>query len=193
MTKAPQVSSRNKKTDAILDAAQTHFASRGFEATKLAAIARDADVAVGTIYLRFEGKAELLGAVLARVEDAFGAAMDQDDVWDTPFPERFQRIMTAILRTADQEKDLAKLMAMSSFADRPHQDQKNSIFTRIEAHLRDGMAREKLRQDLDPALAAQIAHGMVEGAMRALMLDPERDPKAVVACLADASWRWLRA
>ncbi|MEM9344008.1 MAG: TetR/AcrR family transcriptional regulator [Pseudomonadota bacterium] len=177
-----------EKSSAILAAARAHFAKQGFEATRLSEVARDAGVAVGTIYLRYAGKAELLAGVLGDVEQSFCNAMDTDDIWATPFPERFTKITLAIVDEAAKAPDLAELMALASYAPKTaHQ----AMLPKIEAHIRDGVARGALREDIDPGLAAQMAHGVMEGAMRALMAPNAPDPEAVVAHVADAYGRWL--
>lgn len=193
MTKSAITPAQSKKTDAILDAAQTHFAAHGFEATKLSDVAKDAGVAVGTIYLRYEGKAELLSGVLDRAERSFAEAMDQPEIWGTPFPDRFTSLVAAIFETAGTEPDFARLMALSTYAINTGTHAKSHVLTGIEAHMQDGVVRQELRSDVDLPLAARMAHGMVEGAMRAMMADPSRDPAQVIDHIADASNLWLRS
>lgn len=48
----------------ILDAAERVFAARGYEAAKVAEIAQDCALSMGTIYAIFPGKAELYAALL---------------------------------------------------------------------------------------------------------------------------------
>ncbi len=192
MTEADVSPAQSRKTAAILDAAKRHFAEHGFEATKLSEVAKDAGVAVGTIYLRYEGKAELLSGVLARAEQSFADAIDQKAIWETPFPKRFSALVGTIFEAAGKEQDFARLMALSTYAVNSGTHEKSHVLAAIEAHLQDGVARNELRGDVDLALAARMAHGMVEGAMRALMSDPSRDPGAIIAQIAEASELWLR-
>ena len=180
-----------KKTEAILDAAKAHFAAHGFEATRLSEVAKDAGVAVGTIYLRYECKAELLTGVLQRAEQSFADAMDSPEVWKTPFPERFGSLVGAIFLAASIEKDLAQLMALSTYAAKTGDQEKSQVLDMIEAHMRDGVERSELRDDVDLVLAARMAHGMVEGAMSEMMANPSRDLESVITQIADASARWL--
>ena len=180
-----------QKSNAILDAANEHFAANGFEATKLSDVAKDAGVAVGTIYLRYNGKAELLAGVLDRTEAAFCAAMDTPVVWATPFPQRFTLVVSAMLSTAQKEANLAKLMALVSYASQPSSPDKSRILLKIEEHIQDGMDRGELRADVDPILTSRMAHGMVDGAMRELMTNPKRDAKETTRHIAEAYARWL--
>jgi AcrR family transcriptional regulator len=50
---------------AILDASTRLFAGKGFEQTRIEAIARDADVGIGTVYNHFATKADILAAILS--------------------------------------------------------------------------------------------------------------------------------
>lgn len=179
------------KTEAILDAAEAHFALRGFEATKIADIARDAGVAVGTIYLRYPGKEELLAGILDRVATRFRTAMDDPAITALPFPERFSAIIHAILSTAAQEEHLARLMSLATFAPAGDAQRLGRILSSIEAHLGDGMARGELRGGLDIPLTASIAYGMVEGAMQHMAKSPQTAPETVVKHLAQAWTDWL--
>ncbi|MEM8776886.1 MAG: TetR/AcrR family transcriptional regulator [Pseudomonadota bacterium] len=182
---------QQQKSSAILEAARQHFAKHGFEATKLSDVAQDAGVAVGTIYLRYEGKAELLQGVLDNVETAFCEAMDTAAIWETTFPERFEMIIVAMFETADQQTHFAELMALSGFSAKPTNMQKSPILSKIEAHIHDGIARGELRNDIDPPLAARMAHGMVDGAMRELMTNKMQDPVVTISHITDAYARWL--
>ena len=191
MAPADENPAQSKKTTAILDAAKRHFADHGFEATRLSEVAKDAGVAVGTIYLRYEGKAELLAGVLERAQRSFADAMDDQTIWDTPFPQRFHALIGSIFQAAGAEIDLAALMALSSYAVNAGSHDRSAVLMQIEAHIRDGVTRKELRKDVDLKIVARMAHGMVEGAMREMMAEPSRDPHVIIAHIADASTRWL--
>lgn len=185
------MSKEQDRTDGILHAAVALFAAHGFEGTKLSAVAKRAGVAVGTIYLRYAGKAELLGAVLSTVEDGFCGAMDGEDVWATPFPDRFALIMGHVMQFAAHEEALGPLMAMAPYAVFPSGRPGDAVRAKIASHLDDGVRRGDLRPDLDIRHAAVLAHGMVEAAMIDHMIRPIRTPDAVARDLADACRRWL--
>lgn len=183
--------SQKRKSSAIINAARAHFAAHGFEATKLSEVAKDSGVAVGTIYLRYTSKAELLAGVLDDVEQSFVNAMDTPEIWRTPFPQRFAEVVSAVLSTARDQQGLAELMALSAFASTSPSSGKKRMLEKIAAHIDEGMSRGELRGDLDLALAARMAHGMVEGAMRELMSNPDRNPSDTVAHVANAFSLWL--
>ena len=78
----------------ILDAAQSLFEERGYAATSIAAIAKQAGVSQGTVYLAFETKAELLrtlwNTLLRGEEDAPPVAQlaRYKEVLEEPDPAR---------------------------------------------------------------------------------------------------------
>ena len=191
MPKSETQLSQQQKSQAILNSARKHFAENGFEATKLAHVASDAGVAVGTIYLRYDGKAELLNGVLDDVDASFCDAMDTPEIWSKPFPERFQAIVSAMFATAQAEEHFAELMALSSYSDQALCHHKRRILTKIEEHVQDGVKRAELRDDADVAIVARMAHAMVEGAMREWMANPDRNLDDTIAHIVDAYERWM--
>lgn len=191
MTQDNAHSKQDQKTAGILAAARAQFATLGFEATKLADVATKADVAVGTIYLRYKGKSELLAGVLHAVEASFCAAIDTPIIWEKPFPDRFSLIMHAVINHAMNEKDLGILMALTPYAAPAANETGSTIREMISKQLADGVQREELRSDLNIGLAARLAHGMVEGAIIELMTNPDCEPIDVADELALASSRWL--
>jgi AcrR family transcriptional regulator/DNA/RNA-binding domain of Phe-tRNA-synthetase-like protein len=63
---------------AILDAAERHFLTRGYEAARVDEIAADADVAVGSIYNHFGSKEGLYAELLERALARFEAYMQEE-------------------------------------------------------------------------------------------------------------------
>ena len=74
-----------ERHDRLLAAARREFAARGVDAS-LERIARDAGVAIGTLYRHFPTRLDLLLAALEPRIDEFlegaGAALEVDDPWD---------------------------------------------------------------------------------------------------------------
>ena len=65
---------RERHRNEILDAAEAIFVRNGYEAATVEEIAKQAEFAVGTLYLFFKGKDELYGCVIQRIAQDF---MDQ--------------------------------------------------------------------------------------------------------------------
>ena len=67
---------REAKSNMIVDAAEKMFFSQGFKQTSMDQIARQADVAKGTLYLYFKSKKELYYAVGQRAMECLKAMFD---------------------------------------------------------------------------------------------------------------------
>src|SRR3954453_16282983 len=85
---------------AILDAAERHFADRGFENAKVDEIAADADVAVGSIYNHFGSKEGLYRALLERALELFTAYLEEEPARDLTELERVLDVTGRLARFA---------------------------------------------------------------------------------------------
>ncbi len=98
------------KHDAILDAARTLFARKGYEETTIAGIARAAGVAVGTVYLYFRNKHEVYTAVALDIEATIAAVFQDPTLFNLPFEEALDAMVDAIFRESRAHKDLMALL-----------------------------------------------------------------------------------
>ncbi|MDX2234772.1 MAG: TetR/AcrR family transcriptional regulator [Hyphomonadaceae bacterium] len=169
------------KRDAVLGAGEALFASAGYAGATMADIARAADVAVGSVYRLFPDKAALLAALHQRMEDRFIDAILRG--WRAgPSPaERFGPMIDALLDEAWAVRDVMPLYTLTrdligATAYEPHRRMVDTI-----ARLyREGVAAGAFARH-DPAIAAAIAYGMVDGALRVWMKNPTRARRAAVA------------
>ena len=175
----------------ILAAAAARFAHEGFERTRLADVARDAGLAVGTIYLRHHDKAALLAAVLAGLEGRFATAMDAPDIWAVPWPARFAAVFAAVFELAMRDGSARHLMALSPYAGAEGWRRGDRIRAVIARHVSQGQAEGRFHTDLEPSFVAAITFGMVDGAMEAVMANTDLGPDGAVRHLAQAAERWL--
>lgn len=119
---------RERHRREILHAAERIFIAKGFEATTIEEIAKEAQFAVGTLYLFFKGKEELYGCVIQRI------AHD--------FMEQFQ---SRVLTQKNPEDALATLIELRL----THFDNHRAFFRLVFASPADG------RIDLARALPPQ--------------------------------------
>jgi AcrR family transcriptional regulator len=88
------------KQQAILSAARELFADQGYEETTIVHIARRAGVAVGTLYLYFRNKHDVLLDVCLHLNDEIMAAI-QSPQWFTLLPHQVpQALIEAVFRTS---------------------------------------------------------------------------------------------
>lgn len=174
----------------ILLAARRCFAMAGFEGTTMGAVAREAGVAVGTLYLRAATKEALLARVLEDVETELAEAMATAAQGASAWPDRFGEVFQALLRMAAAMPDLHLLMRLAHHVPPCPGAGPGPIRSWIAKFIRAGQADGALRA-LDPELAAAMAFGLVEGAMNAHASNPRLEGAAVSKALADATTRWL--
>jgi len=80
------------KEQSLLDAALQVADREGLEALTIQKVAREARLAVGTVYVYFEGKEELLRKLYLRSKAAAGARLFQGFSTDLPFRQAFRLI-----------------------------------------------------------------------------------------------------
>ncbi|GAB1644848.1 TetR/AcrR family transcriptional regulator [Krasilnikovia sp. MM14-A1259] len=181
------------RRDAILDAAHTVFARKGYAAAGIADLAGELGIGHGTVYRYFGNKRDVASAVLERALGRIAevVAAELPDATETLDEYRAQvwrighrlyelfaadpalgRLVFFDLATVDDDLRGRHREALERFAD----------FT--AAYLRNGVDRGFLRADLDVEVTARVVNGMVfEGAAQVA-----RDPAALA--LRDA---WIRA
>jgi len=160
------------KRDAVHKAALSLFSRTGFEAVSVADIAREAGVAVGTVYRLYPNKNALLRTLHRTLEKRFVDRMRE--VWDRglPYAERFIDLCEGLFDLIDEER--AQLAIVGMTTDIQFDDGSlpgDAVRAEIEVMLAEGIAAEAFRDD-DPALLAAIAHGMVNGAMIRWLRNP---------------------
>ncbi len=152
---------RNKadKWRRILEAASSLFATRGFEATTTAAIAEEAGIGTGTLYLYVTSKEDLLVAVFREeVDQLWDDAFAQVDP-DAPVLSQLMRAFGHATAYHEKEPELARIYF------------KELMF--VSPAMRAGVT-DFMRQHL-AKLTAQLDRAKVTG-----LLDPEV-PSAVLA------------
>lgn len=154
------------KREAVCRAGEALFASRGYAGTTMAEIAREAGVAVGTLYTLFPDKRALLTELHRRMERRFADATAQGWAAGQTAGERLDRMVDSLFEAAAEVAEIMPLYELtrdtvSSDDYRPGADVMAVILRQYMEAVRRGEFHRH-----DPAAAAAVAHGMVEGAMR---------------------------
>lgn len=84
----------DEKLRAIANATFTLVEQTGLSGLTMAAIAREAKLATGTLYVYFKSKEELLVALYEQAKTQTAASLMQGDDPSAPFRSRFQRMWT---------------------------------------------------------------------------------------------------
>lgn len=179
-TSKPRRIAPKEKLAAIETAAELLFARAGYVETSMADIAVEAGVAVGTLYRFFPDKPALLAAVHRQVEVRFVAAMERGWRCGGAFAARFAPMVGALFDEAEASREVLAILMMTRELAGTGRDAPGAAFmVTIAAMYREGQAAGAYR-DGDAAVAAAIAYGMVEGAMRLMMAADWAPRRAVI-------------
>ncbi len=142
------------------------FAADGFEAVSIAGIAREAGIAVGTVYRFYPNKIALLRAMHDALEVEFVACIERAWISEAPHADRLDAVCAALFELMDARR--AELHVLSMTTDVVHKDGRlpgDRVRAGIAVNIAEAQAAGAFR-DGDPNLLAAMAHGTVEGAMR---------------------------
>lgn len=103
---------------AILQAARKLFAERGYQATTLQAVAREAEVSVPTIYVVFGSKAAILSALVKSAGAAEDIRALARAAFAEPDPRRQLRLAARVMRAIlEREADILDLLWQAGGSD----------------------------------------------------------------------------
>ncbi|MEM9238697.1 MAG: TetR/AcrR family transcriptional regulator [Pseudomonadota bacterium] len=153
------------KRAALHEAALRQFTERGYEHVSIASIAKEAGIAVGTVYRFYENKLFLLRAMLEGIESDFVERMQAD--WDQggDYSKRLDRICEGVFDVAKERSSLLRLFTMTT--DVVYQDgglPGDRIQQQIKSMYREAVGDGAFRKG-DVDMMSSMAHGLVEGAI----------------------------
>jgi TetR/AcrR family fatty acid metabolism transcriptional regulator len=166
----------------LLEAGTKLFARRGLAGTRATDISREANVAVGTLYLHFTDKEELLREILFQGFGEIHAVVRR--IAETEYStvrESVRAHAEALVGYAAEHPALLQILFSTEVATTAAgAELLGSLTAHQEGRLREGMAEGYFRADLDPAVAAHAVIGMLTQVLRWWTQDPSRAPREVV-------------
>lgn len=169
----------------ILRAAAELFATQGYHPTTVADIAREAQVAQGTLYLYFDSKKAVFSALIDKTLALFKellsyATQAARDLTAAELQERLPGVYAHILGLCLANRTLVRLMLTEVRGADPELQARLSAFyselvEEISRHLERGALRGLYRPDLDPNLAAQCLIAIMERCAALILAQEEPD------------------
>jgi AcrR family transcriptional regulator len=160
----------------ILKAAEALFSTHGFEETRAEQIAREAGVAVGTIYLHFGDKEGLLRQILLEAADELNQRVAQ--VYQNPpaDPQVLARAhVETIVQYVEEHESISGFVLGLMLSRRPAaRPMLERAVEQVEQSIRQGQEQGIYRQDIDPHLAARAETQMNLGLLAWWAEDPHR-------------------
>lgn len=153
------------KRAALHDAALRQFTERGYEHVSIASIAKEAGIAVGTVYRFYENKLFLLRAMLDGVEQEFVERMRSDWAEGGDYPERLDRICDGVFKIAQDRSSLLRLFTMTTDVIYEDGALPGDRIQRQIRHMYQEAMEDRAFREGDVEMMSSMAHGLVEGAL----------------------------
>jgi len=185
-TKKKRVQNPDAKREAILNSAAKLFVKRGYEATSIAQIAEDAEVAVGSVYRQFPDKVALLGALHLKIE--LGLVEVMMDAWDNKLEhlQRFYPMFKSLFAALAEKQAILPILALNKeLVGKETYHPGAKMIAAIEEMYVEGVNAGAFKS-YPSHLMASIAHGMVNGALIAWAQNPTpQNQKTVVKSVSE--------
>ena len=157
----------NNKHDAILESAIKVFARKGFHNSKIAEIAREAEVADGTIYLYFKNKDDILIRLFEiKLEQIIQELRAQMAPEKDPL-KKLRRFITLHLDLVNKNPNLAAVLQVE--LRQSHKFMKEYVPTKFGDYLnliseviREGQAAGLIRKDAAPGIVKRALFGALD-------------------------------
>ena len=166
----------------LIEAGKKLFARRGFARTRATDISREAGVAVGTLYVHFTDKEDLLREILFQGFGELHAVVRR--ITETKYAtvrESVRAHAEALVGYAAEHPTLFQILFSTEVATTAAgAELLGSLTAHQEERLREGMAEGYFRADLDPGVAAHAVIGMLTQVLHWWTQDPSQAPREVV-------------
>jgi TetR/AcrR family transcriptional regulator len=145
---------------AILEAAETLFAEKGFDAVSMSAIARLANTSKPNIYHHFKNKNELYLAVMKTAVQRSSMLLDALEDAPGTFRQHLSDFSTGQLNNILAHSRSTQLVLRETLSGGTQNGQEiarhvvGEVFSRLVAMVHQGQQENEFRDDIDPALAA---------------------------------------
>ncbi len=164
---APAHDDIRDKREAIIEAARTLFAEQGYEQTTIAQIARAAGVGVGTVYLYFQNKRQILVEVSAAVNLSITNTMMSPELLSMPLRQIPRLLIEESFRKCRQNMGVMSLFQVNV----PSPEEmsqlriaKQQVSSALESFFRQAVERELL-PPFDTAAYAQMLTTLVDAVL----------------------------
>jgi TetR/AcrR family transcriptional regulator, fatty acid metabolism regulator protein len=178
------MSAADAKRAQILAAAVRVFAGRGYDATRVGDIAKEAGVAYGLVYHYFGSKEAVLEAVFREAWGRLLAAVGVAEDTGKDAAEQLSLVVKIVLRVWRDDPDLVKLL-VREITRNPHihdeLDEIGQAFASLQRIVERGQADGSFRRDVDPQVAAWMLYGALEEVLTGWVLGQLPDDAQYVA------------
>ena len=183
---APARGAVTDKREAILAAATSVFAEKGFFNSKVADIAKAAGVADGTVYLYFKNKDDVLHSLFDRAMDEFISDGRRELALFEKPEDKLRRIAELHLERLGADRGMAivfqvELRGSIKFMQEFSAAGFSEYLDIIRATIEEGQRSGAFRKDLKPIVGAKILYGALDEMVTNWIISNKRYPLAPMA------------
>ncbi|HHN64636.1 MAG TPA: TetR/AcrR family transcriptional regulator [Nitrospirae bacterium] len=175
---APKIVDKEEKRKEILSAAMRVFARKGFSASRVIDVAREAGIGKGTVYEYFHSKDEIFLALYEEMKAEFHQRIFVTDK-DLPPQERLKRFITSALSAFEEWKDLSHILldfwaehrgggSVDFRFDELYKDARARLAGLIREGIRKGVFRK-----VNPVHTASLLIAIVDGLLLQWVFNPK--------------------
>lgn len=159
MAERPLSDRKQATQEAILDAAYTLFAQKGFSGTTTREIAESAGVNELTLFRHFQNKYNLLSRVIVQYATLVHLEKILKEAKNKPFEEGFHYFARALLAQLEEKYPMIRLMIIEATSNPEVKSVVGPIPVRLRqalvSYLQKGVDEGRVRKDLNLELVAQ--------------------------------------
>ena len=149
----------------ILQAAVRAFAEKGYHATRVSDIAKEAGVAYGLVYHYYESKETLLEAIFKETWGAMLETVRSVEQLDEPAHEQVRKVTEIVLRSWKRDPNLVRVLVREVTRSTQVQEETEEIdlaYRALQRIVERGQESGEFRTDLDARVTATIWYGALE-------------------------------
>lgn len=167
MTQVAAIKNSSDKRQKIIDAAICVFSKQGFYNSTVADVAREADVADGTIYLYFKSKDDLLISIFEHSIDFFIQTAREELVQTDDPIDKLKKFINLHLKLVQRNQDHAQVIQIelrqsSKFMKEYANEKFFEYLGIVQSILEDGQRKGCFHQGLDPVILKRAIFGAVD-------------------------------
>jgi AcrR family transcriptional regulator len=197
--RVPQQARSRRTRDAVLQAATRCFERAGYDETTTAMIAREAGIAVGTLYGYFRDKREILielmDSTFREVARLVVERLDPEALAEADPRKVARELIETVFHTQTLRPGLQRIVWERHFKDDAFRERIEAIRARMRAAIRrflEEMARRGLLRELDAeSAAAVVLHAVSWNAAHAFLYGTPEWIERVSRSTADMVSRYL--
>ena len=173
---------RNKSRDKyyrIINAATKIFAKKGFYKAKVSEIAKEAQVADGTIYLYFENKDDILISLFEKQMEQVLENMEAQISKEKNAIKKIEKFALSHLKLIEQNKDIAEIIQVelrqsSKFMKSYKNERFAQYLNLIDNIIREGQEEGVFKKTIIPGIAKRAFFGALDEMSRFWVLSTRR-------------------